>query len=341
MKVDALIEIKNLKTHFYTQKGIVKAVDGISFEVYAGETVGVVGESGCGKSVTALTILQLIESPPGKIADGSILFQGKDIVALSEDEMKKIRGKEISMIFQEPMTSLNPVFTIGDQIAEAIMEHKQVSKKKAFEQTVEMLRQVEIPLPEKRIYEYPHQLSGGMQQRVMIAMALSCEPKLLIADEPTTALDVTVQARILELMENLKKKLNTSVLMITHDLGVIAEICDRVAVMYAGRIVEYTDVKTLFLRPRHPYTWGLMNSVPKIDEDTERLNTIKGVVPNPLHFPPGCKFNNRCIFADEKCKEQEPALEEIEPGHQVRCWHYKKLEEYIQRTGSQAKTAEA
>ena len=245
------------------------------------------------------------------------------------------------MIFQEPMTSLNPVFTIGDQISESIIEHKHVSKKEAMDQTIEMLRQVEIPLPENRVNEYPHQLSGGMQQRVMIAMALSCEPKLLVADEPTTALDVTVQARILELMENLKEKLNTSVLMITHDLGVVAEICERVAVMYAGRIVEYTDVETLFLRPRHPYTWGLINSVPKIDKEMKRLSTISGVVPSPLHFPAGCKFNTRCSFADESCFNSEPELKEIEPGHKVRCWHFDKLEKRIEQVGVELDSSEA
>ena len=338
--METLIEIQDLKTYFHTQKGTVTAVDGISFEVKSGETVGVVGESGCGKSVTALSVLRLIETPPGEIAGGSIQFLGNDLVKASEADMKKIRGKEISMIFQEPMTSLNPVFTIGDQISEAIIEHNKVSKKEATDQTIEMLRQVEIPLPENRINEYPHQLSGGMQQRVMIAMALSCEPKLLIADEPTTALDVTVQARILELMENLKEKLNTSVLMITHDLGVVAEICERVAVMYAGRIVEYTDVETLFLKPRHPYTWGLINSVPKIDKETKRLNTISGVVPSPLHFPAGCKFNTRCSFADENCFNSEPDLKEIEPGHKVRCWYFDKLEKYIEQTGVEPGSSE-
>jgi peptide/nickel transport system ATP-binding protein/oligopeptide transport system ATP-binding protein len=325
--VDKLLELKNLKTYFFTEEGVSKAVDGVNFEIYPGETLGVVGESGCGKSVTSLSVMRLIPEPPGKIVEGEILFKGRDITRLSQAEMRKIRGNEISMIFQEPMTSLNPVFTIGDQISEAIIIHKNVSKKEAMEQSVEMLRKVGIPLPEQRVHEYPHQLSGGMRQRVMIAMALSCDPELLIADEPTTALDVTIQAQILDLMNSLKDKFNMSIMMITHDLGVIAEICDRVAVMYAGKIVEYTDVKTLFASPKHPYTWGLMNSIPRMDKEVERLTAIPGIVPSSLDFPEGCKYNTRCPLADEKCIAEEPEIEEVEKGHKVRCWYSDKLEE--------------
>jgi len=322
-----LIDVNDLKTYFYTEDGVVKAVDGVDFEIYPGETLGIVGESGCGKSVTSLSIMRLIESPPGKIAGGSIMFDGKDLTKLSQNQMRKIRGNDISMIFQEPMTSLNPVYTVGDQIMEAILLHKDVNKKEAREQSIDMLRKVGISLPEQRVDEYPHQLSGGMRQRVMIAMALSCDPQLLIADEPTTALDVTIQAQILDLMNGLKDKFNMAIMMITHDLGVIAEISDRVAVMYAGKIVEYTDVKTLFANPKHPYTWGLMHSIPRLDKEVEKLSAIPGIVPSPLNFPPGCKYNTRCPLADEKCRTEEAPLVEVEPGHKVRCWHQEKLEE--------------
>ena len=327
MQKDKLVELKNLKTHFFTEDGVVKAVDGVDFEIYPGETLGVVGESGCGKSVTSLSIMGLVESPPGEIVDGEIWFQGKDLTKLSQKEMRKIRGNDISMIFQEPMTSLNPVYTVGDQIMEAILLHKKVSKKEAREQAIEMLRKVGIPLPEQRVDEYPHQLSGGMRQRVMIAMALSCDPQLLIADEPTTALDVTIQAQILELMNSLKDSYGMAIMMITHDLGVIAEVSDRVAVMYAGKVVEYTDVETLFANPKHPYTWGLMGSIPRLDKDVEELQAIPGIVPSPLDFPEGCKFNTRCPLADEKCMAEEPEIKEVEEGHHVRCWHIKELEE--------------
>ncbi len=329
MKKEAkkLIDVNDLKTYFYTEDGVVKAVDGVDFEIYPGETLGIVGESGCGKSVTSLSIMRLIESPPGKIAGGSIMFDGKDLTKLSQNQMRKIRGNDISMIFQEPMTSLNPVYTVGDQIMEAILLHKDVNKKEAREQSIDMLRKVGISLPEQRVDEYPHQLSGGMRQRVMIAMALSCDPQLLIADEPTTALDVTIQAQILDLMNGLKDKFNMAIMMITHDLGVIAEISDRVAVMYAGKIVEYTDVKTLFANPKHPYTWGLMHSIPRLDKEVEKLSAIPGIVPSPLNFPPGCKYNTRCPLADEKCRTEEAPLVEVEPGHKVRCWHQEKLEE--------------
>jgi peptide/nickel transport system ATP-binding protein/oligopeptide transport system ATP-binding protein len=328
---EALVEVKNLKTYFYTEEGIVKAVDGVDYEIYPGETLGIVGESGCGKSVTSLSIMRLVESPPGRIEAGEINFQGKDLIKIPEKEMRKIRGNDISMIFQEPMTSLNPVYTVGDQIIEAIMLHKGVKRKEAKKQAIEMLQKVGIPLPEQRVDEYPHQLSGGMRQRVMIAMALSCDPKLLIADEPTTALDVTIQAQILELMNSLKESYGMSIMMITHDLGVIAEVSDRVAVMYAGKVVEYTDVDTLFDDPKHPYTWGLMNSIPKLDKDVDRLEAIPGSVPSPLNFPEGCKFNTRCPLAEGKCYDEEPPLEEAAAGHKVRCWRYEDLEEIKKR----------
>ena len=326
-----LVEVKKLKTYFYTEEGVVKAVDGVDFEIYPGETLGVVGESGCGKSVTSLSIMRLVESPPGRIEAGEIDFNGQDLTKLSEKEMRKIRGNDISMIFQEPMTSLNPVYTVGDQIMEAITLHKGVNRKEARRQAVEMLQKVGIPLPEQRVDEYPHQLSGGMRQRVMIAMALSCDPQLLIADEPTTALDVTIQAQILELMNSLKESYGMSIMMITHDLGVIAEVSDRVAVMYAGKVVEYTDVDTLFADPKHPYTWGLMNSIPKLDKDVNRLEAIPGSVPSPLDFPEGCKFNTRCPLAEGKCYDEEPPLEEAAEGHKVRCWRYEDLEEIKKR----------
>lgn len=326
MSQEKLLEIRNLKTYFYTDEGVSKAVDGVDFEVYPGETLGVVGESGCGKSVTSLSIMRLIQDPPGKIVDGEIIFNGRDLLKLSREEMRRIRGNEISMIFQEPMISLSPVYTVGEQISEAILAHKDVTKKEAMEESVEMLRKVGIPLPEQRVYEYPHQLSGGMRQRVMIAMALSCEPQLLIADEPTTALDVTIQAQILDLMDDLKSKSNMAIMMITHDLGVIAEVSSRVVVMYAGKVVEYTDVKTLFTNPVHPYTWGLMNSIPRLDLEVERLQTIPGVVPSSLQFPAGCRYNTRCPLADERCRTREPGVEEVEEGHKVRCWHYEKVE---------------
>jgi oligopeptide/dipeptide ABC transporter ATP-binding protein len=331
MDKEKLLEVKNLKTYFYTYEGASKAVDGVDFEIYPGETLGVVGESGCGKSVTALSILRLIPMPPGKILDGEIVFQGKDLLKLNDKGIRSVRGKEISMIFQEPMTSLNPVYTIGDQISEAIMTHKKVSKAEAKKRSIEMLKKVGIPLPDQRFKEYPFQFSGGMRQRAMIAMALSCGPKLLIADEPTTALDVTIQAQILDLINSLKDQFNMSIMMITHDLGVIAEVSDRVVVMYAGKVMEYADVETLFEDPMHPYTWGLMNSIPKIGHKIKRLATIPGVVPSSLKFPKGCKFNNRCLLADEKCFNLEPDLVEVTKGHTVRCWHIQRLEELKQK----------
>ena len=320
-----LLKVNNLKTYFFTDDGVVKAVDGVNFEVYPGETLGIVGESGCGKSVTSLSILRLLDEK-GKIVDGEIIFEGKDLVKLDENEMREIRGNDIAMIFQEPMVALNPVYTVGDQIMEAIILHQKVHKDEARKIAIDMLRKVGIPEPEKRVDEYPHELSGGMRQRAMIAMALSCHPKLLIADEPTTALDVTIQAQILELMKQLQKDLGMAIIMITHDLGVIAEISDRVAVMYAGKMVEYTDVKRLFKNPKHPYTWALLNAIPRLDIEQERVFSIPGVVPDALHFPSGCKFHTRCEFATEKCRNEEPGLIEIEDGHFVACWNIEKLE---------------
>jgi len=280
-----LIEIKDLKTYFYTDDGVSKAVDGVDFEIYPRETLGLVGESGCGKSVTALSILQLLEKPAGKIVCGQILFKGKDLFKLNQNEMRKIRGADISMIFQDPMNSLDPVFTIGEQISETILLHKNVNKREAIKQSIEILKKVGIPLPEQRMDEYPHQLSGGMRQRVMIAIALSCNSKVLIADEPTTALDVTIQAQILDLINEIKHNFGMSILMITHDMGVIAEVADRVGVMYAGKIVEYAEVKMLFANPMHPYTWGLLNSIPRPNLKRKRLLTIAGVVPSSYDYP--------------------------------------------------------
>ena len=319
---ETLLEVRDLKTCFYTEDGVVPAVDGVSFSVDKGETIGIVGESGCGKSVTSLSVMRLIPNPPGKIVGGEIIFEGENILEKSEAEMRHIRGNEISMIFQEPMTSLNPVFTVGDQIMEAIMLHQKVGKREARKKTIEMLKLVGIPSAEKRVDEYPHQMSGGMRQRVMIAMALSCNPKLLIADEPTTALDVTIQAQILDLMLKLKEDLGTAIMLITHDLGVIAETVNKVVVMYAGKIVESADVVSIFKKPEHPYTLGLLGSIPKVNEDRERLQVIEGVVPNPFNMPTGCRFHPRCSFARDICKEEEPELVDVEDGHQVRCWKF-------------------
>jgi peptide/nickel transport system ATP-binding protein len=322
-----LLTIRNLHTYFFTDEGVAKAVDGVDLELKEGGTLGVVGESGCGKSVTALSVMRLIPDPPGKITQGEIFFGATNLLELSEAEMRKIRGRSISMIFQEPMTSLNPVFQIGDQISEVLRLHEGMSRKEAWDRSVEMLKLVGIPSPERRVQEYPHQLSGGMRQRAMIAMALACSPKLMIADEPTTALDVTIQAQILELMNRLQKDKGMSVILITHNLGVIAETAQKVAVMYAGRIVEYTEVKPIFGNPMHPYTQGLLKSIPRLDEDharKARLEAIPGLVPSLLELPPGCKFSNRCKYVFEKCGE-EPQLIEAEPGHMVRCWlHGKK-----------------
>ena len=317
-----LLEVKNLKTYFFTDGGVVKSVDDVSFNVKPGKTLGVVGESGCGKSITSLSIMQLVETPPGKIVDGEIIYNGENLLGKDKDEMRKIRGGEIAMIFQEPMTSLNPVFTVGQQIMEALMIHTDMDKTKAKERAIEMLKLVRIPLAEKRFNEYPHQLSGGMRQRVMIAMALSCNPKLLICDEPTTALDVTIQAQILDLINELKEKLGTSIMMITHDLGVIAEVADDVMVMYAGKIVEYGTADQIFETPMHPYTHGLMNCIPKLNDDNEtHLHVIPGMAPSPDRMPKGCAFCPRCSEAKKICEEKMPELIEID-GQKVRCFKY-------------------
>ncbi len=313
-----LLRVTDLHTEFPTDDGLVKAVDGVSFSIDEGETLGIVGESGCGKSVSAFSIMRLLQ-PPGRIASGSIMFRGKDLTKISDGEMRQLRGNEISMIFQEPMTSLNPVYTIGDQIAETLLIHQDISKKDAMDQTVDMLRRVGISLPERRVHEYPHQMSGGMRQRVMIAMALACKPKLLIADEPTTALDVTIQAQILELMKELKDQYGMSILFITHDLGVVAEMAQRVVVMYGGQVVEEAEVKTLYRRPYHPYTEGLLSSIPRLDRPPGRLHTIEGIVPNPLHMPSGCRFAPRCPYAEERCNAAPPALVDVGEGAEARC----------------------
>jgi len=317
---EILLEVSGLKTYFQDRKGQVPAVDGVDFILRKGETLGIVGESGCGKSVTSMSILHLLP-PKGRIVDGTIRFKGRDITHLPPAEMAKLRGKEIAMIFQEPMTSLNPVYTVGYQISEMILRHEKVSKKEARARAIEMLRLVNIPAPEKRIDEYPHELSGGMRQRVMIAMALSCNPELLIADEPTTALDVTIQAQILDLMRTLKQTLNTSIMMITHDLGVVAEMSDYVLVMYAGMVMEYSDVRSLFADSLHPYTQGLLKALPRMGESQEKLYVIDGVVPSLYELPTGCRFWPRCAYATERCKHEIPALYEVE-GRKVRCFRY-------------------
>jgi peptide/nickel transport system ATP-binding protein len=321
-----LVEIKNLKTYFYTEDGVIKAVDDVSFKIREGETLGVVGESGCGKSITAMSLMRLIPNPPGKIEGGELIFNGKNILQLSEEQMMKVRGNDISVIFQEPMTSLNPVFTIGDQIGEAIILHQRLNKSEAKKIAVNMLKLVGIPRADEIVDCYPHELSGGMRQRAMIAMAISCNPKLLIADEPTTALDVTIQAQILDLMKDLKNKLNTAIMLITHDLGVIAEMADYVVVMYAGKIVEEAQVIELFKNSLHPYTIGLLESKPILNQDKERLNSIPGQVPNPLDMPEGCYFHPRCSRAMEICKKQQPQIVEAKQGHKVACWLYREVE---------------
>ncbi len=317
-----LLEVENLKVYFYTEDGVVPAVDDVTFALKPGEIIGIVGESGCGKSVTSLAVLRLIPDPPGKIIAGSIKFEGQDLASLKDKEMRKIRGNDIAMIFQEPMTSLNPVFTIGYQIGEVLTLHQGLNDKEAHEKSIAMLKLVGIPRPDKVVDEYPHSLSGGMRQRAMIAMALSCNPKLLIADEPTTALDVTIQAQILELMKGLKEKINTSIMLITHDLGVIAEMAEHVVVMYAGKIVEDAKVVTLFKNPQHPYTIGLLNSKPKLEQEEigEKLTSIQGMVPNPLNMPTGCHFHPRCQHVMPVCREKMPPLVEESPDHKIRCW---------------------
>lgn len=322
---DLLLQVKDLKTYFYTDDGIVKAVDGIDFTIRKGETLGMVGESGCGKSVSALSILQLVQNPPGKIINGEIWFKGEDLLKKKTEQMRKIRGNDISMIFQEPMTSLNPVYTIGEQISEAIILHQKLNKGNALKKTVEMLKLVGIADSERRVHGYPHELSGGQRQRVMIAMALSCNPDLLIADEPTTALDVTIQAQILELIKKLKDEIGMAVLMITHNLGVIAEVSDHVVVVYAGKAVEYADVTSIFKHPKHPYAMALQKSIPQLtDKPGVKLEVIEGNIPDPLALPTGCKFHPRCKFAINICKKKEPELEKIGDNHIVRCWMYNK-----------------
>jgi len=316
----SLLEVEGLKTYFYTEDGVVLAVDDVSFSIHKEETLGVVGESGCGKSVTALSIMKLVPHPPGKIMAGRVLFENEDLLVKTEPEMQRVRGNRISMIFQEPMTSLNPIFTVGGQIVESIMLHQKMKKTEARERCIEMLRRVRIPSPERRIDEYPHQMSGGMRQRVMIAMALSCNPQLLIADEPTTALDVTIQAQILDLIRKLKEEFGMAMLLITHDLGVVSEVTNKVVVMYAGKIVEAAITQSVLRFPQHPYTIGLLESIPRVNEERERLRVIEGTVPNPYSTPEGCRFHPRCSYTKEICKREEPDLLEVEPEHRVACW---------------------
>ena len=327
-----LLEVKGLKTYFYTEDGVVRAVDGVDFEVYPGEVLGLVGESGCGKSVTSLSIMRLI-SKPGRVDAGEILLDGENLLDLSEDEMIKVRGNRISMIFQQPQTALNPVFRVGDQLSEVLSVHQDLGKEAGRKRAVSLLKMVGVPDPERRVDAYPHELSGGMAQRVMIAMALACVPELLLADEPTTALDVTIQAQILDLMRDLRRDMGTSVLLITHDLGVVAEMAERVAVMYAGEIVEQTDVNSLFDEPLHPYTQGLIGSIPVLGEIKERLDVIPGSVPNLIDLPPGCRFAPRCQarikYTCTICAEVKPELEEVKPGHHVRCWLYQDAEGHV------------
>ena len=329
---DLLLEVKNLKTYFFTEDGVVKAVDGVDFHVNSGEVLGLVGESGCGKSVTSLSIMRLI-SQPGKVLEGEVIFDGQDLLKLTENEMTHMRGNRISMIFQQPQTALNPVFKVGSQISEVLNIHQDLGKEAGWKRAIELLKMVGIPEPERRAESYPHELSGGMAQRVMIAMALACLPELLIADEPTTALDVTIQAQILDLMRDLRTKVGASVILITHDLGVIAEMAERVAVMYAGRIVEEADVKALFAKPLHPYTQGLMGSIPVLGKIKEKLDVIPGNVPNLINLPPGCRFAPRCRARVEyqlkMCTELEPDLIEVVPAHTARCWLYQEMEGHL------------
>ena len=330
-----LLEVKNLQTHFPTRNGLVKAVDGVSFHVARGELLGLVGESGCGKSITSLSVMRLI-SPPGEIVSGEILFDGENLLQASDERMREIRGNDIAMIFQDPMTSLNPVYTVGEQIAEALRLHRKLSRADAHKAAIAAMKEVAIPDPARRVNDYPHQLSGGMRQRVMIAMALACDPKLLIADEPTTALDVTIQAQILELLDGLRKTRELGILLITHDLGVVAEVADRVAVMYTGRIVEEAPVAELFAHPRHPYTEGLLHSVPKLTElgtdRARRLNTIEGTVPKPTALPTGCHFAPRCVYKETRCVAGEIPLYQVQKGVQVRCVRYDGAKQQKERT---------
>jgi len=318
---DVLLDVRDLRTYFHVMDGLVKAVDGVSFTIKRGETLGIVGESGCGKSVTSLSIMRLLDIPPGEIASGEIWLDGQDLLTLSPEEMREVRGNDVAMIFQEPMTSLNPVFTVGDQITEAVVQHTRMSKKEAWNKAIESLRLVGISNPERRVKQYPHELSGGMRQRVMIAMALSCDPKLLIADEPTTALDVTIQAQILELIRKIQDETDSALMLITHDLGVVAEMVEDVAVMYAGRIVERGTVEDVLVRPKHPYTEGLLTSIPSKGMRGSRLNVIKGTVPNPFNMPKGCNFAPRCPYRFEPCGAYDPRIEDAHPPD-VACWLY-------------------
>ena len=317
---DAVLEVRELRTLFNTDDGEFPAVDGVSFSIEAGRTLAIVGESGCGKSVTALSVMGLVPSPPGRIASGSIRFEGHELMGASAQQMQDLRGNGIAMIFQEPMSSLNPVFTIGEQIVEALLRHRKITRAEAVERAIAMLRKVRIPAPEQRFHEHPHKLSGGMRQRAMIAMALACEPRLLIADEPTTALDVTIQAQILDLMRTLQTETGTAIILITHDLGVVAEVADEVVVMYAGRVVERAPVRTLFDAPQHPYTVGLLGSIPRLDVQRSRLAAIEGQVPSPLKRSGGCGFADRCPFADTHCRAESPALRDVGSQHQSACW---------------------
>ncbi len=318
---EVLLSVKNLKTYFYTEEGVMPSVDGVDFDLHAGETLAIVGESGCGKSVTSLSIMGLVQCPPGKIVDGEILYQGEDLLKKNKKEMRAIRGNDISMIFQEPMTSLNPVFTVGKQIMESFIIHQKLNKKEAKERSIDMIRMVGIPSPEKVVDQYPHELSGGMRQRIMIAMALACSPKILIADEPTTALDVTIQAQIMNLLQELKQKIG-AIIIITHDLGVVAQIAKNAMVMYAGQVVEYTSVQNIYKKPLHPYTVGLLKSVPKLNEDVDKLYNIQGMVPSPNMYPKGCRFCPRCDDAKAICENNPPPLVEVNDAHKVRCWKY-------------------
>ncbi len=324
---EPLLQVKHLATEFQTEQGLARALDDISFEVNAGETLGIVGESGCGKSVTSLSIMRLLPKPAGNIVQGEVIFDGQDLVQLPADDMHNIRGNRIAMIFQEPMTALNPVYRIGRQLGETLALHNpKMSKSDIRDASIRMLERVGIPAPERRLKEYPHQLSGGMRQRVMIAIALLCNPEILIADEPTTALDVTIQAQILQLLKDLQQETGMAIIFITHDLGVIAELCDRVLVMYGGRIIEQADINTLFDKPGHPYTRGLLKAIPRLDQPPkEELSTIRGMVPSLFDFPPGCRFQNRCDFVQERCRQETPELETYNDGQQVRCFRFREL----------------
>jgi oligopeptide/dipeptide ABC transporter ATP-binding protein len=338
-KPAVVLELKNLQTHFFTDMGVARSVDGVSYKVREGQTLGVVGESGCGKSVTALSIMGLIPRPPGKIVGGQILFDGKDLTKFSEEELRKIRGKDIAMIFQEPMTSLNPVYTVGDQIMEMILNHEDVTEQEARERAIKLLEEVGIPSPEERVDNYPHNMSGGMRQRVMIAMSLACSPRLLLADEPTTALDVTIQAQILDLMNKLQEERNTAIVMITHDLGVVAETCDHVVVMYAGHVAENADVYSLFENPCHPYTIALFKSIPDLVGGGGRLFTIDGMVPSAYNFPQGCRFRDRCPFATKQCLTK-PEMEEVAPDHFVACHNWREAKAFYAKEDAQTEGAE-